>query len=140
MEYGFVLVMRRTTTTRPDQPSVEEVDWRELVRASGSILSGYRPTQIHHPAGRTAKQNKQAIGHRFILPLCATEHHLVDEGRSGLIEIKDVWWAYQGPGDFDLVMELSLHEFEKYLFGKLCLKVPFPFGDENYQAIMEWQR
>lgn len=122
-------------------PTPQEVAWRERVRDTGSILSGKRPIiQIHHPAGRTAKHNKQFIGHRFILPLSASEHRLVDEGRSGLMELKEYYWGYHGSWDFDKVMLLTLHEFEKYLFAKLCTKLPFPFDDDIFEAIMDWHR
>ena len=122
------------------QPNVKEKNWQELVRSTGSILSGYFPTQVHHVIGRKSKHNKLAIGFHFILPLTATEHHLVDEGRSGMHEIKELWFSYHGNTDFDKIMIFDRMEMQKYLFAKQCEKTPFPFGQEYYDAIMDYHK
>ena len=121
-------------------PNSKEKDWRESVRSTGSILSGYFPVQIHHVIGRTGKHNKLSIGHHFILPLTATEHHLCDTGRSGNHEIKEAWFAYNGNHNFDHIMMLERMEMQKFLFEALCKKIPFPFGQEYYDAIMDYHR
>lgn len=60
-----------------DPPNAAQMRWREAVRKTGSILSGRKPVHIHHCAGRTAKHNKVAIGHWWLLPLTDDEHRAI---------------------------------------------------------------
>ena len=124
-----------------DQPNALEKSWREMVRLQGSCLTQYRPCQIHHVAGRTARHNKIRMGHALILPLTYDEHHLVDAGRSGLHEIKDRWYSFNEDKDYELIEEMTLHQFEKYLFEfVVCDRTRFPFGKEVMKACVEWRR
>jgi len=127
-----------------EPPNAVQKAWRENVRSYGSILSGpnYYPCQIHHPAGRKAKHQKIAIGHAWILPLAPDEHKKIDTGRTGLYEIKDQFLAYQdvSPVKEKLILDMTLHEFEKFLFARLCRTVKFPFGAAVYDAIQAWHR
>ena len=121
-----------------DKPNKKQHDWRENVRMVGSIVSGSRPCQIHHVAGRRAKQDKHPIGHALILPLYYSEHTQIDQGLSGLRELKNARDCWRGDGD--LTEPMSLHEFEKYLFSQLCQVIKFPFGEVVYRACLDWHR
>ena len=125
---------------KSEAPTALEKSWREMVRQSGSVLTGLHPCQIHHVAGRTARHRKIKMGHMLILPLTYDEHHLVDEGRSGLHEIKNRWYSYNEDRDYETIEEMSLHEFEKYLFERVCDGLWFPFGDAAYAACLDWHR
>ena len=49
--------------------------------------------------------------------------------------------AGQRYGEDDKVKDMPLHEFEKYLFGKVLRMIPDrPFGDDVITAISEWHR
>ena len=122
-----------------DTPRAEQIEWRERVRKSGSIISGIRRhCEIHHPAGRTARHDGQAIGHWYILPLLPDEHILI--GGYGPIEIKDRYYAYQGDDDIEMIEPMSVHEFEKFLFDRQCRKTKPPFSVDMYGAIQRWRR
>ena len=122
------------------KPNAQQQRWREEVREHGSVISGRSlHTQIHHPAGRTAKHDKIPIGHAFVLPLAPDEHRLIDTGRDGL-ELLKFDYAALHPDTPVNVEPMSLHEFEKWLFARMCLKVKFPFSDDCYWAIQRWHR
>ena len=123
---------------KSDQPNAKEKKWREQTRMVGSIVSGSRPCQVHHIAGRKARQDRLPIGHALILPLYYSEHAMIDLGLGGLKELKNARDCWRGDGD--LTEPMSLHEFEKYLFSQLCEVIKFPFGDDVYQACMRWHR
>lgn len=127
-----------------EQPNAADRDWREEVRAHGSILSRQR-AEIHHPIGRTAKAKidgvSQNIGHKFILPLAPGEHRLVDKGSAGLATLKDIYFFHKGyPDEEEQILSMSLHEFEKYLFAQLIEIVRPPFNKEVTEAILSWHR
>ena len=124
-----------------EPPNALELSWREMVRLQGSCLTGYVPCQIHHVAGRTARHNKIKMGHLLILPLTYDEHHLVDAGRSGLHEIKDRWYSFNDDKDYGTIEEMTLHQFEKYLFEfVVCARTRFPFGKAAMDACRDWHR
>jgi len=117
------------------QPNAEQKRWRELVRKEGSALTGERPCQIHHPIGRSAKvKGVGNIGHWYVLALTVDQHRLIDAGQYGLEVLKGQYWQ---PAD---VAEMTLHEFEKFLFKRMCRKFKLPFEADVYQAIMDWHR
>ena len=68
-------------------PNAAQKRWMEAVRAQGSIISG-GPAVIHHVVGRTAKHNKVAIGHWWILPLTDDEHKLLHSDKAAF----DLQW------------------------------------------------
>lgn len=64
-----------TKRSRVATPDAVQKDWREMVRDLGSIITGAAAlVEIHHCAGRTARHNRVAIGHWWILPLTHDEH------------------------------------------------------------------
>ena len=74
----------------------------------------------------------------LILPLAADEHLAIDRGLEGLTELKSRRLCWH---DDDVDTEpMSLHEFEKFLFSRLCKVIKFPFGDDAYQACLNWHR
>ena len=130
---------------KSDQPTAKEKRWRETVRLVGSIVSGFIPfqqRQVHHIAGRTAMVHigPTRIGHMLILPLSGEEHRLIDRGQSGLYELKDRFYVVHGSERMSEIEVMTLHEFERYLFSRLCEVVTFPFGDEAYELCIRWHR
>tara|TARA_R110000822_G_scaffold77084_5_gene185123 strand:+ start:1248 stop:1631 length:384 start_codon:yes stop_codon:yes gene_type:complete len=113
--------------------------WRSQVAELGCICCGSEAIQIHHCIGASAKHNKIHIGEWFILPLNPFNHSYIDQGRFGLDMLKTE--AGQRYGEDDKVKDMPLHEFEKYLFGKVLRMIPDrPFGDDVITAISEWHR
>jgi hypothetical protein len=112
-------------------PNAEQKEWRELVRASGSIVRDFTAPkiEIHHPAGRTAKHNKIQIGHWWILPLTPRQHSLIDSDKSEF-EMQALDFVPGGRWDC-----------EKYLFRELLRKVGSDHVPwEVYAAIMDYRR
>lgn len=123
-----------------DQPGTLQASWREWVRATGSILDYRMPCEIHHPAGRTAGQDKVPIGHWFILPLTTQQHKWVDDGIEGLDLLKATYQTGHGFDDADVILDMTLHEFERYLFEKVLDRLEAPFDKQTRDAIQEWHR
>lgn len=125
------------------QPNEQQRIWRERVRSEGSIID-YNTTpvvEIHHPAGRTAKQDGVHIGHWYILPLVPGQHKMIDEGASGLTRLKTMY--EQGHMlEEDSLSHLTLHEFELHAFELLVtrLRAYVPFDPEVMNAIRVWRR
>ena len=119
-------------------PNAQEIRWREDVRELGSILTGPGgKIEIHHPAGRTARQDRIPIGHRFVIPFTPREHRYIDEGLAGLRILKELYsYCYEHSDD---ISALSLHEFEKRLYKMVCRRLDAP-DDELNQAIQRWHR
>ena len=89
-------------------PTAEQKRWREKVRAIGCIACGERMgTEIHHCAGRTAKHNKIAIGHWWILPLCHGCHVLLTEGPDRLAEAR-FGFTFVGRWDLEKLLYADL--------------------------------
>ena len=111
-------------------PTAAQREWREKVRRTQSIISGREICEIHHVAGRTAKFDKQAIGHWWILPLTTDEHRLIGNP-------DDFARKYFGStfiGRWDL---------EKLLFADLLTKFnpdELPFTELELQAIWNYRR
>ena len=120
------------------QPNAAQKRWREAVRREGSAISYDLPCEIHHPAGRTAKQDKIPIGHWFVIALSPEEHHLIDHGEAGLRELKGRYQLWHQSVEEDRYKDLSLHAFEKFLFSNIDL--PYPFDQNVFEAIYSWQR
>jgi hypothetical protein len=122
---------------RFEKPNEKQRKFREKVRATGSCISRQNSQiEIHHPAGRTAQQDGIAIGHWFILPLAHHEHKLIDQGATGLEELKMI---FSSRSDI-LVWDLSLHEFEKFLYQRVIDSLDEKPEDEIISAIMGWSR
>ena len=101
-----------------DQPNAAQKRWRESVRELGCLMGAPGPVEIHHVVGRTAKHNKIAIGHWWILPVSNEGHRMVEA--------------------------LSKHE-QKELFHTMCLAyfacyLSLPVPDDVMAAIMDWHR
>lgn len=62
--------------SKGNAPTAAQIKWREEVRALGCIVGMEKGPhiQIHHVLGATAKHNKVAIGHWYILPLTPWAH------------------------------------------------------------------
>ena len=119
-------------------PTVAEKLWREDVRSLGSILTGpCSKVEIHHPAGRTARQDKIDIGHRWLIPFSPREHAMIDHGLDGLMMLKELF-SYCNY-HCDDIAAMSLHEFEKRLYRVVCLRLDAP-DDEVNRAIQRWHR
>jgi len=125
---------------KQDQPSGMQKSWREWVRATGSILDYRQECEIHHPAGRTAVQDKVPIGHWFLLPLTKAQHKWVDDGVDGLDMMKAIYQTGHGFDDADVIDDMTLHEFERYLFEKLLDRLQAPFDKQTRDAIQGWHR
>lgn len=125
-----------------EQPNAEDKRWREAVGDWGvSILSKYRPIQIHHVIGRTAKiKGVGNIGHKFILPLCKEEHLWCDWGNEGLRLMKERVIHGHGEKLRDDIEDLSFLELQKYLFKILCRHVRPNFEQDVYDAILAYHR
>lgn len=125
-----------------EQPNAVQKAWRELVRANGCILSRYpHGITIHHVLGRTAKiKGIGNIGHAWILPLEHNSHLWVDWGAEGLRLMKEKFIHGHGDSQADVIDDLTLMEFQKFLFAKVCEFVPPPFDDDVLEAIQGWHR
>ncbi len=124
-----------------EAPNAEQKRWRDQIGEQASILSGYRPIQIHHVIGRTAKiKGIGNIGHLFILPLCKEEHYWIDWGNNGLKLMKERYLSYHGIEDSEKISDMNLLEIQKFLFGKLCRQLKPNFGKEFYDEILRWHR
>ena len=124
-----------------EQPNAEMKRWRDAVRASGSILSGLAAVEIHHIYGRTTKiKGVGNIGHAAILALDHVEHGWVDWGKEGLRLMKGSYLAYQGDELADQIFDLSLLEFQKFLFAKTYDALRPELPDGVYDAIMSYHR
>lgn len=74
-----------------------------------------------------------------MLPLNPFNHSYIDQGRFGLDMLKTE--AGERYNADERVKDMSLHEFEKFLFGRVLRMIPErPFGDDVIQAIKEWHR
>ena len=122
----------------PQPPNAIQKRWREAVRQECSAISYDLPCEIHHPAGRTAKQGRIPIGHWFILALTPEEHACIDQGTKGLRELKARFAIWHPNVEACLFQALSLHGFEKFLFSNIDLE--YPFGKDVFEAIHSWQR
>jgi hypothetical protein len=119
--------------------TAEQKKWHGQVAELGCITSGSTQAQIHHCVGATAKHNKIHIGEWFVLPLNPFNHSYIDQGRFGLDMLKTE--AGERYNADDRVKDMSLHEFEKFLFGRVLRMIPErPFGDDVIQAISGWHR
>lgn len=121
-----------------NEPNAKQKAWREEVRGLGCIVTHCGPPEIHHPAGRTSMHRKIAIGHAWVLPLRHDVHVLVT--KQDPWNVKALWLSYNFERDAEQIESMTLHEFEKYLFAEVCKRVSFPFGDDVYEAIMDWHR
>ncbi len=66
--------------SKGNAPTAAQKKWREEIRELGCIVHGDKgEIEIHHVLGATAKHNKVAIGHWFILPLTGWFHRLNPE-------------------------------------------------------------
>lgn len=111
-------------------PTKSQKDWREIVRETGSIISG-EPAVIHHPAGRKAKHNKQPIGHYWLLPLADHEHKLLHFSH---MEFERLAFGFSLVGRWDA---------EKILFRQVIEKLPgwYEFIPEPIMnAILDYRR
>ena len=121
--------------------NAEQKKWMGTVADLGCILCG-GTAEIHHVAGRTAKQNKVPIGHAYILPLHHINHSYIDQGVFGLEKLKAE--AIERYGDTDTIGVMRLHEFELYLFGKVLRRTrgnwPTFLDEQMITAIKEWHR
>lgn len=107
--------------SKGNAPSAKQKQWRERVRALGSILSG-DDAVIHHAVGVTARHRKVHIGHWWIIPLTNDEHLALHAGEC------------YGFG--------SRKEFEKDAFTQVCQRL-YPdryITDEIYNAIQDYHR
>ena len=123
------------------QPNAEQKKWRENVRQTKSVVSGLSRVEIHHVLCRTAKiKGIGNIGHYFILPLDREEHSWIDWGQEGLKKLKDAYIDNHGPRYFYEIEHMTLMEFQKFLFGRVCEKMEPQFSDDIFYAIQEWHR
>ncbi len=61
--------------SKGNAPTEAQKQWREEIRELGCIICSEKGgVEIHHVLGATAKHNKVAIGHEFILPLSTWYH------------------------------------------------------------------
>lgn len=122
-----------------EKPNAREKEWRESVRLIGSIITGSNQCLIHHIVGRTARHNKQKVGHLLILPLTPAEHILIDYGQFGLKELKDSYNDNHG-GNNKEIGPMSFREFQIYLFSRVCQVTKFPFSEQTYQTCLDYHR
>lgn len=120
-------------------PSKIQKSWREFLRSCGSAISYRVPCEIHHPAGRTAKEGRVPIGHWFLIALTPEEHQLIDEGADGLTELMDRYEIWHPNNEVD-IWDMSLHQFEKFIFFERVDQQHEPFGKDVTEAIYAWQR
>lgn len=134
-----------------EKPNAKQEEWREMVRSGGSILSKYKPVQIHHVIGRTAKlKDTGNIGHWFILPLCNEEHLWVDWGVEGLRLMKERYTFGHGDGikTFKMIplVDMNMLEFQKFLFSRVVERwlsdicIEKYFDQSLYDSIQRWHR
>ena len=114
--------------------------WTEFVRATGSILNYERPCQIHHIAGRKAKQDGKQVGHLLILPLTPPQHRWVDQGHAGLDEMKLAYWGAHPDMVFGSIEDMRLHEFEMFLWEEMLIRVALEDFDDYLAAARNWTR
>lgn len=114
--------------------------WTGMVRATGSILNYQRPCEIHHIAGRKAKQDKKSVGHFLILPLTREQHRWVDDGSRGLDDMKLSYWAAHPSMVFSGIEDMRLHEFEMFLWEEMLLRVQLEDFDDYLIAARNWTR
>ena len=125
--------------SKNNAPTAAQKKWRSKVADLGCVVCGSTQVQIHHVLGATAKHNKIHIGEWFILPLHPINHSYIDQGIKGLNSLKSD--AISRYDEETLVDPMSLHDFEKYLFGKVLRKLQDrPFGQDVINAISEWSR
>jgi hypothetical protein len=127
--------------SKGNAPNAAQKKWMGQVADLGCITCGSQAIQIHHVLGVTAKHNKISIGHWWILPLNPFNHSYIGQGRFGLDMLKTE--AGQRYDEDDKIKPMSLHDLEKYLFGKVLRAIPkekWPFGDDVVQAIADWHR
>lgn len=115
---------------KSQSPNKEQLAFREDVRGLGSIISG-GPAVIHHVVGRTAKHEKVAIGHWWILPLTDEEHKLL---HSDLAEFERIAFGFPLVGRWDSQKILFKRVLEKFYAQEDA--IPW----EVYSAIMGYQR
>lgn len=109
-------------------PTAETKAWREDVRELGSIVRGDTPAVIHHPVGRTAKHNKLAIGHWWVLPLTDGEHNLLHKDHDAFVRMA---FGVRLVGRWDA---------EKLLFRRVIQRLGYEPPHEVVEAIMGYQR
>lgn len=115
--------------SKGNAPSAAQKRWREAVRAVGCISCHQRNgIEIHHPAGCTAKYDKQAIGHLWLLPLCHDCHVLI--GQPDEFARHKFGFAFVGRWDL-----------ERLLFADLLTYFPDPpISEGEMRSIMEFRR
>tara|TARA_R110000803_G_C11860297_1_gene307076 strand:+ start:64 stop:396 length:333 start_codon:yes stop_codon:yes gene_type:complete len=86
--------------SKGNAPTAAQKRWREAVRELGSVISG-GPAVIHHCVGATAKHNKVAIGHEWIIPLTDDEHKDLHAGET---------YGYESRKDFEKWMIIAVSD------------------------------
>jgi len=106
-------------------------DWEDLVRSRGCIITGQNDVQIHHPYGRTYKNNKVLIGPWYLLPLCMRLHD---------VSSNDPFNVTHYPKDF-----AALYGYQKDLFETMCRDfvlegIMLPFGEQVIESIRDTRK
>ena len=105
--------------SKGNAPSAEQKRWHDQVASLGCV-DCFSPAQIHHPVGATAKHNKIAIGHWWVLPLCDEHHRALHAGESF---------------EYD-----SRKLFEKGEYARMLDDNNHPVPEEVEAAIMDYHR
>lgn len=62
--------------SKGNEPSAEQKAWMSQLAEYGCVVTRADNPQIHHCLGATAKHNKVAIGHWYLLPLAHQLHDI----------------------------------------------------------------
>lgn len=115
--------------SKGNQPNAAQKRWMDEVAKVGPIVNGSGRLELHHVVGVTAKHNKVAIGHYWLLPLPSELHAL-----TGTPEFDERVFGFVLGGRFDA---------EKLLFQNLLKKIP-RWADHLepsvYNSILGYQR
>jgi len=119
-------------------PNAKQKRWMARVADYGCVVSGNSNIQIHHCVGRTAKHNKIAVGHWFILPLSFELHDVSSNNEYNVSKCKNAFID-----EFGEENELFMKMFVELI--KQESESPFPdysdFPELNViGAIMGWVR
>lgn len=122
----------------PVNPNARQKRWIARVAEYGCVITGSPNVQIHHCVGRTAKSNKVAVGHWFILPLSVELHDVSSNHRYNITHNKNAFID-----EFGKESDLFMNMFVELI--KQESESPFPdysdFPELNViGAIMGWVR
>lgn len=135
LDPGVALMITKNTTPNAAQKKWMK-DVAEWAEEKGGLYKMALPYgdgtfQIHHVAGRSAKQSKVAIGHWYILPLPSMLHDVASDHPQNVTHHKASFEEWYGEQCWLWHSMVNMMRDEGY---------EIPFSEDVIKAVLEWRR